>query len=312
VLTRAATDPIAALRPSAAHTWWIDWTNLFAVISNHALAVLAFTPWFFSWWGVGAAVVGHYTIGVLGIGLCYHRLLTHRAFSCPKWLEYSLALLGVFSSQDSPAWWVAVHRQHHQYADEGRDPHTPLVGFFWAHIGWLVLKNEMLEREVITGRHAKDLMRQPFYAWLERFWLALVLAEGIVIFAAGCAVGMLSGATASDAILLGITANLWGTVVRRVLTWHATFAVNSLSHRFGYRNYDTGESSRNNVLVTVLMPGEGWHNNHHAAPRSAMHGHRRWELDPVFMVIRLLAALGLAWDIVTPAAYRRLESRGGI
>ena len=299
MLERIADDGQAASQRTGARTWWIDWFNLSGIIGYHVLAVLAFTPWFFRWWGVVLALVGHYTIGLLGISLCYHRLLTHRAFACPKWLEYSLAVIGIWCSQDSPAYWVAQHRCHHQHTDQDQDPHSPVAGFFWAHMGWVILKRDLIERRALTQRYARDLLREPFYAWLERHWILVSSAAWPVFFAVGFLGGVVAGMTLQEAAVLGVTVVLWGVVVRTVITWHVTWGINSVSHLWGYRNYDTPEGSRNNVILAALAHGE-WHNNHHAKPSSAMHGHQRWEIDPVFWVIRLFAALGLASNIVLP------------
>jgi len=90
------------------------WPATILLVTYHLVACLAFLPWFFSWTGVILAILGDYVFGVLGINLGYHRLLTHRGFRCPKWLEYTLAVLGFCCLEDTPARWVAVHRRHHQ------------------------------------------------------------------------------------------------------------------------------------------------------------------------------------------------------
>ena len=114
--------------------------NIYGFAVIHLLAALAFLPWFFSWTGVILLIAGCYVFGVLGINVCFHRLLTHRSFTCPRWLEYAGAILAVCSVQDSPSHWVALHRRHHHFADEEQDPHSPLRSFFWAHMGWLLVK----------------------------------------------------------------------------------------------------------------------------------------------------------------------------
>ena len=125
----------------------VDWPYAVSFAVYHLLALLAFVPWLFSWTGVVLAVLGSYVFGTLGINLCYHRLLTHRSFACPKWLEHGLAVLGVCCLQDTPARWVAVHRLHHQHSDDTKDPHSPLVNFFWGHIGWLLVPNHALHAD---------------------------------------------------------------------------------------------------------------------------------------------------------------------
>ncbi|MGP0089132.1 MAG: acyl-CoA desaturase [Xanthobacteraceae bacterium] len=289
---------------------WIDATGL-AVC--HLLALFAFVPWFFSWTGVVLALVGVYVFGALGIGLGFHRLLTHRGFVCPKWLEHTFAILGLCCAQDTPARWVAIHRRHHEHADSQSDPHSPFVHFLWAHMGWLVFRNRELTRLGIFERYAKDVLRDPFYARLERrfFWVWLVLISWGAFFAGAFLAELLLGGSAIEALQFGLSVLIWGVFVRTVLVWHITWSVNSVTHLWGYRNYETDESSRNNVLIGIISNGEGWHNNHHADPRSARHGHLWWELDVTWLTIRLLAALGLAHNVATPSPHvlaRRVPS----
>jgi stearoyl-CoA desaturase (delta-9 desaturase) len=294
---------------ASAHRPQIDWTNAVGLVVYHLLAVLAVTPLFFSWEGVWLAAIGQYVFGLLGINLGFHRLLTHRSLACPRWLERTLAILGVCCCQDAPTYWVAVHRRHHQFADREHDPHSPHRGWFWAHQGWLVLKSDELQRDDVVQRYAKDLLRDPFYRWLHRRWTSVVALSWIAFFAAGFAGALVAGTTMREAVHSGIRAVLWGVAVRTVWTWHYTNAVNSVTHLWGYRNYHTADTSRNNALLALLAHGEGWHNNHHADQKSAMHGHLWWELDATYMVIRILRAMGLATDVVMPTKIAQIARR---
>jgi stearoyl-CoA desaturase (delta-9 desaturase) len=280
----------------------VDWPAATWVVGYHILALLAFVPWFFSWTGVVLAIVGLYVFGSLGISLCYHRLLAHRGFRVPKWLEHTLALLGFCCLQDSPARWVAIHRRHHQHADEQPDPHSPLVNFFWGHMGWILVENRELSRLGIFDRYARDILRDRFYKRLERngWRVWIIVLSWAVFFFGGFVASLLMGGTAAEATQFGLSLLVWGVVVRTVAVWHQTWAVNSITHMWGYRNYTTDESSRNNYLVGYFSNGEGWHNNHHADPRSAKFGHRWWEIDTTYLTIRVLVALGLARDVVMP------------
>jgi fatty-acid desaturase len=264
------------------------------------VAFLALLPWMFSWAGVVMAGLGLYVFGSLGINLYYHRLLTHRGLTVPRWVEYGLGILGVCCVQDTPARWVAVHRRHHEHSDRQDDPHSPLVNFLWGHVGWMLVRNGDLGRFGIYERYAKDIVRDPFQKWLERNYGWIVLAQWVAFYGVGMAAALLTGGTAMEAVQLGLSLLVWGVFVRTVLVWHITWSVNSLSHMFGYRNYDTGEDSRNNVLVALLSNGEGWHNNHHADSRSARHGHRWFELDVVWLTIRAMEVCGLARNVVRP------------
>jgi fatty-acid desaturase len=277
--------------------------NVYGFILIHFIASLAFFPWFFSWTGVALLVAGIYVFGLFGINLCYHRLLTHRGFSCPLWFEHTIALLGVLTVQDSPPHWVAVHRRHHQFADEEKDPHSPLVGFFWAHMGWLLVKREDMGRRELIEQYAKDIMRDPLYAWIERRnnWMKIALGSWLLYFVGGYAVVALSGGSAKEAAQFGASLLVWGAALRTVVIWHITWSVNSVTHVWGYRNYETPDVSRNNALIGFLAAGEGWHNNHHADSRSARHGHMWWEIDQAWLLIRVLMLLGLARNVALPS-----------
>jgi fatty-acid desaturase len=292
----------AATQPS--HVAWIEVGGL-AVC--HFLALFAFVPWLFSWTGVIVTVFGLYVFGTVGINLCFHRLLTHRGLVCPKWLEHTFAILGVCSLQDTPARWVAIHRLHHELADSQPDPHSPLVAFGWGHMGWLVFENRDLTRLGMFGRYAKDILRDPFYARLERKFRTvwLVLISWNVFFVGGVIAELLCGGNVIDALQFGLSLLIWGVFVRTVLVWHITWSVNSVTHLWGYRNYETDDSSRNNVIIGIVSNGEGWHNNHHADPRSARHGHLWWEVDITWLTIRLLATVGLAHELITPSPHVR-------
>jgi fatty-acid desaturase len=305
--------------PAGVNPRRIVWRYAIPLAGYHLLALLAFMPWFFSWTGVVVAFIGVYVFGGFGVDICYHRLLAHRGFVCPKWLEHLFAVIGLWCFQDTPARWVAAHRRHHQHADEQSDPHSPLVNFFWAHVGWLLVENRDLPQIALYDRYAKDIVRDPFYRNVERYYVWIVFSSWIVFFSGGFAAGLLTGDTGPQAAQFGASVLLWGVVVRTVVVWHITWSVNSVTHIWGYRNYETDEASRNNVLVAILTSGEGWHNNHHADQRAAKHGHLWWEIDLVYLTIRLLAALGLANDIVMPhpglAAARtkgRLITRGSV
>jgi fatty-acid desaturase len=282
----------------------MNWVFAITLSLVHALALFALVPYLFSWSGVVLCVGGHYFFGLLGITLGYHRLITHKGFVCSKRLEHFLAILGVCCLQDTPVRWVAIHRRHHQFSDDTPDPHSPLVTFSWGHLGWLVWQNRETNTLDFYERYARDLLSDPFYLGLERherrFWI--YLAHAVLFFLAGMAVGWATTGAALDGLQLGLSWLVWGVFVRTVVVWHITWSVNSLTHIWGYRNYQTTDNSRNNWLVGLLAHGEGWHNNHHAQQRTAAHGHRWWEFDQTWHVIRLLEICGLATDVVRPRA----------
>jgi fatty-acid desaturase len=278
----------------------INWRYVSAVGSYHLLGLLAFNSWFFSWTGVVLAIGGVYVFGALGINLCYHRLLSHRSFSCPLWLEHTFAIIAVCCVEDTPARWVATHRQHHHRADDQADPHSPLVNLFWSYVGWLFIENTDLSRAVGYDRYARDIVRDKFYRWIERAVVWITLAQSVVYFAAGFVAGLVVSGTVAGALQFGASVWLWGVIVRTILVWHVTWCGNSFPHLFGYRNYETGDNSRNNAWVAIITSGEGWHNNHHAEPNSATNQRHWWEVDLTYQLLRLLVLLGLAWDVQLP------------
>ncbi len=299
--TGLVTYPAGALPlPIGASHRRINWRYLSAVGSYHLLALLAFHPWFFSWSGVALAATGVYVYGAAGINLCYHRLLSHRSFSCPLWLEHTFAMIAVCCVQDTPARWVATHRLHHHRADERPDPHSPLVNLFWSYMGWLFVENTDLRRGMAYDRYARDILRDKFYRWIERNVVWITFVQSLVYFVAGFLIELSLGGTVQQALQFGASVWLWGVVIRTILVWHVTWCGNSFPHLFGYRNYETNDNSRNNAWVAIITSGEGWHNNHHAEPASASNQRHWWEIDLTYLLLRLLVLLGLAWDVQLP------------
>ena len=169
---KAASSPISGTYhsiplPEGTSRVRIKWLYLAVFILFHLTLPLAFMPWFFSWTGLALIPIGNYVFCSTGIGLCYHRLLTHQGLQLPKWLEHFFALLGVCCLMESPARWVAIHRMHHKHSDEQPDPHSPLAGFWWGHFEWLIYPNPATSTADVYDRFAKDILRDPFYMWLE-------------------------------------------------------------------------------------------------------------------------------------------------
>ncbi|MCE9589235.1 MAG: fatty acid desaturase [Planctomycetes bacterium] len=299
VVTPAPSHPKRLGRP-AGTTHQIVWRYVIPITTIHLLAFVVFIPRLFSWSGLALLVVGISVFGS-GINIGYHRLLTHRSFKCPEWVERCFVILAVCCMQDAPATWVATHRLHHKDSDDTPDPHSPLVGFWWSHIGWSFLENRDINNAATYERYARDILRKPFYLWLQRgiATLWVYLAQVLVFFAVGFLVGWLTNGAAAG-VRLGLSWVAWGVILRTVVVWHLTWSVNSLSHMFGYRTHETGEQSRNNWLVALGTNGEGWHNNHHVSPNSATNWHRWWEVDLTYVVIRILELLGLASDVIRP------------
>lgn len=285
----------------------LNWTYSITIAIVHVLGLLALIPYLFSWTAFIVFLIGIHVFGQ-GITIGYHRLLTHRSFKTPKWVEHAFAILGICSMEDTPARWVSVHRMHHVHSDETPDPHSPRVNFWWSHMGWLMFVNRETYSVAGLEKFAKDLLRDPFYMRLETNPFAqfvYIFAQVPIFFFLGFGLSFLFSPEISAAIQLGLSMLVWGVIMRVIAVWHITWSVNSLSHMFGYRNYETKEDSRNNWFVALLTVGEGWHNNHHEDPSAASVQHRWWELDISYLEIKLLELVGLASDIIPPRKRRR-------
>jgi stearoyl-CoA desaturase (delta-9 desaturase) len=264
----------------------------FAVIHIGAVAAL----FFFSWPAVILTLVFHWLTGGIGVCLGFHRMLTHRSFETYRPVRFLLSLMGGLAGEGSCLRWVATHRRHHAYSDKPGDPHTPEEGAWWSHMMWTIPDAPNWEFEEMYQRWAPDLRNEAELRFLDRTFLLWHIILGLVFFGIGYAFG---------GLYLGTSLLLWGMFARLAFVLHSTWFVNSASHMWGYRNYDTTDDSRNNWWVALLTYGEGWHNNHHAYPRMARHGHRWWEVDLTFATIRLMEKVGLAWNVVDHQHDRR-------
>jgi sn-2 palmitoyl-lipid 9-desaturase len=242
-------------------------------------------PFAFSWSGVAVLAILYVVTG-LGITVGYHRLLTHRSFATSKFVEHLLAAIGCLANQAGPLSWVAAHRIHHSHADREGDPHSPKSSFWWAQILWLLRYHPSFDDPVSRRRFVHDLDRDPIHRWLERWEMALQIVFAALLFGLGELWGH-----------VGTSWLVWGLAVRIGLGYHVTALVNSATHKWGYRTYRVRDDSTNLWWVAWLTGGEGWHNNHHAFPRSARHGLAWWEFDPTYWVIRLMGFFGIARDI---------------
>jgi stearoyl-CoA desaturase (delta-9 desaturase) len=256
----------------------------------HALALVALLPQFWSLPALATLLVLYWITACLGVTIGYHRLLSHRALRVPRWLERCLATCGALSCQHGPIDWVGLHRHHHKFSDTDADHHNSHRGFWWSHLGWML---ETVPAQGAVARLTGDLATDPYYRWLNRWFLLLQLPLAGLLFWIGTATG--AG---------GWALVLWGIPLRLVLVYHCTWLVNSATHRWGYVLHDSGDGSRNNPWVAALTFGEGWHNTHHAYPHSARHGWGWREPDLTWLHIRLLQRLGLASQVRLPQALR--------
>jgi fatty-acid desaturase len=272
----------------------IAWPAVLWITGLHLGALAAFVPACFTWPALAVGLFLYWLTACLGICLTYHRLLTHRSFALrPRWLEYVFTAIGCCASEGGAISWVADHRKHHAHADDEQDVHSPNRGFAWAHMFWWMTPEVTRTQDPdYVSKWAPDLARDPIHRALERVHFLFPLLMFAALYAAG-----------------GLPWLVWGGFVRSCLVLHSTWLVNSASHVWGYRSYQTRDTSTNLWWVALLSFGEGWHNNHHAAQTSARHGLRWWELDATYWAIRSMALVGLAHGVKRPRTISVPRSR---
>jgi sn-1 stearoyl-lipid 9-desaturase len=256
----------------------LNWTTVSFMLLFHVGAIAAL--FFFSWEALAVSLVLYWLAGSVGIGMGYHRLLTHRGYKAPLWLEYFMTICGTLALEGGPIAWVATHRIHHQNTDKEGDPHSPQDGGLWAHVGWIVTGKAMHQNTAELLPFVPDLRKHKFYMWISKYHWVPITALAILTLPLG-----------------GFSVMLWAVFLRTVVGLHSTWFVNSATHMWGSRRFLTSDTSTNSFWVAILTFGEGWHNNHHAVPQAARHGLAWYEIDMNWYGIAALRALGLAWDI---------------
>jgi fatty-acid desaturase len=255
-----------------------NWTNLLFMVLFHGASIAAL--FFFTWKAAVVALAMWFVTIYVGIGIGYHRLLTHRGFKVAAPLKWMLAICGTLALEGGPIFWVVNHRVHHQLTDKLGDPHTPEEGGWWSHAGWVLHGTGLSNQQRLIERYAPEMLADPFLVWISKYhWLPLTVLA-VALFAIG-----------------GWPWLLWGVFLRVTLGLHAVWFVNSATHMWGSRRFATKDNSRNLWWVAALTGGEGWHNNHHAYPVSARHGLAWYEIDINYYTIWILGKLGLATDI---------------
>jgi stearoyl-CoA desaturase (delta-9 desaturase) len=250
--------------------------TLFWLVQTSAVLIFVVQ---FRWAYVGLWAASHF-LRAIGLTLAYHRYYAHRAFKMGRVTRFIWTLIGAAAMQKGPLWWAGHHVNHHKFADRDGDPHSPMVsGIYYAHLGWF-LNDTRYDRVEATNPVIRDFGPVPEIAFLDRAFFLPPLALAVGLFLVG-----------------GLPWVVWGFCLPTMTLAHATFAINSINHMFGSRRFETVDESRNNALTAFFAAGEGWHNNHHRYQRAARNGFYWWEFDVTWYVIRLMQAVGLAWDV---------------
>jgi len=274
----------------------IDWLRTVPFIALHLACLAVF------WVGISPVAVGVavslYLLRMFAITGFYHRYFSHKAFRTSRPVQFLFAVVGAASVQRGPLWWAAHHRHHHAHADDPDDVHSPRRrGFLWSHMGWFLCRVNFRTRAELV----MDWLKFPELRFLDRYDGVVPLLMALSLFG----VGEWLAWQMPDWDTNGWQLLVWGFVVSTLVLYHATFTVNSLAHVWGSRRYATRDDSRNNVFLALLTLGEGWHNNHHHYPAAARQGFYWWEFDPTWYALRLMASLGLVWDLKPLPAHIR-------
>jgi len=268
-MSATTTNSLNSLRDAGAAFWGVHLACLLAFYSGVT-------------WGAVAVGLALFWLRMFGVTAGYHRYFSHRSYKTGRAFQFVLALLGTLAVQKGVLWWAANHRVHHKHSDQEGDVHSPVRnGFWWSHVGW-ILAADWEETQV---DRIPDLMKYPELRWLNEHYLVPPVALAVLLFLVG-----------------GLPWLVWGFFISTTLLWHSTFTINSLSHVFGSRRYETTDASRNNVWLALLTMGEGWHNNHHRYMNSCRQGFFWWEVDASYYILRGLEKLGLVWDLHAPPA----------
>ncbi len=258
-----------------------------------------------SWTAVAVASV-LYFIRMFAITGLYHRYFSHKSFKTSRFTQFLFAALGNTSVQRGALWWASVHRHHHQHSDQEEDVHSPgLQGFWWAHIGWMTSSKNF----PTNYQSIRDLAKFPELVFLNRFDLIVPAIFGAALYGIGAALAHFAPGLGTS----GGQIFVWGFFVSTVFLLHGTLFINSLAHVFGNQRFQTGDDSRNSLLLALITLGEGWHNNHHRYMSATRQGIYWWEIDITYYILKALSWTGLIWDLkpVPKSIYEEAEQAHG-
>lgn len=281
----------------------VDWSRIVPFILMHAVCFAAL--WTGVSWTAALTAVALYLLRMFAVTGFYHRYFSHRSFKTSRAGQFVFGVLGASAVQRGPVWWAAHHRHHHAHSDAAGDVHSPRQGFLWSHMGWFLSRRHYAP----DLSRVRDLLRFPELRWLDRFDVLVPISLALGLFLVGMLLENAAPQLGADRWQMLV----WGFFISTVACYHATYTINSLSHRFGRQRYRTGDDSRNNLWLALITLGEGWHNNHHHYPASARQGFYWWEIDITYYLLRLLSFCGVIWDLKpVPVAVREAHGENGV
>ncbi|WP_151806982.1 acyl-CoA desaturase [Acinetobacter bereziniae] len=275
------------VQTSSSESKKIQWVRIIPFIILH-VACLGIFYVGVSWFAVTFMLL-FYLIRMFSITAFFHRYLSHKTFQTSRIVQFVFVLIGTMSAQRGPLWWAAHHRYHHRFTDTEHDPHSSTYGFWYSHLGWFLNDYNFATRKEVV----KDWLKYPELVWLDRFSLIIVLLTAVSIYALGEWLAVVYPSLATS----GLQLLVWGFVVSTVLLIHATLCINSLAHLYGSRDFETEDQSRNNLFLSIITLGEGWHNNHHYYAGSARQGFYWWQIDITYYLLKMMSWIGLVWGL---------------
>ncbi len=310
--TMAVTDGIAQKAGGSYKS--VEWIRNAPFFFMHAACLGAI--WVGFSWAAAALALGFYVVRMFFITGFYHRYFSHRTFRASRPVQCLMAVCGLTCVQRGPLWWAAHHRHHHVHSDHEEDLHSPtLWGLLWSHMFWFTTEDALPTR----SRYVRDLEKFPELVWLNKYEMAVYIAFGCACFGLGCLMHALGWQPAGHPMGLelggywhaGLQILVWAFFISTVMLYHGTYTINSLSHIFGSRRFETTDTSRNNWLLSIVTMGEGWHNNHHHYQSSVRQGFYWYEWDPTFYTLKAMSWVGLVKDLRgVPDAIRKQAGRG--
>ena len=277
-----------------------NWVRVLPFIALHLACLLAFFTGASTFAVVFAAAF--FVIRMFAVTGFYHRYFSHKTFKTSRTAQFVFAVLGASSAQRGPLWWAAHHRHHHQHSDNAEDLHSPHHGgFWWSHAGWFTCDAGFSMDE----RRVRDWLKFPELKFINRFDSLIPVAAAVLIYLGGEALAVWAPGLGTN----GLQLLVWGFFISTVCLFHATVSINSLSHVWGKRRFETDDDSRNNFWLALITLGEGWHNNHHRWPQSVRQGFRWYEIDITWYGLWALSKLGIVWDLNPIPAHIQKETR---
>jgi stearoyl-CoA desaturase (delta-9 desaturase) len=280
------------------HYYKIDWLRCAPFIAMHGMCLFVFTV---GWSPVAlATAIILYAIRIFAITGIYHRYFSHKTYETSRLVQFLFGILGASAVQRGPLWWAAHHRHHHLYSDRPEDVHSPKQhGFWWAHMGWIMSRKNF----ATDYKRIPDFAKYPELLFLNRFDILVPTLLGVSLFFFGTALKTYYPQLGTS----GFQMLVWGFFVSTVVLFHATATINSLAHLIGKPRFNTGDDSKNSLLLALLTFGEGWHNNHHRYQAAARQGFYWYEIDLTYYTLKVLSWIGLIWKL-RPVPERILQT----